>query len=264
MNDASNIKAYYYFDEAGDPQILGRHGVNLIERGTASKTFMVGYLAVTDYKVCRKALMELHERIVKDELLADIPSMSSTRQSFHANKDCHEVRTEVFHLLKTLDIDFYCIVARKEANRFRRMFDLKEKRLYKYLVTKLLEDHLHQYSSIDLYFSSMGSVVRHATMEEAIDSAIKRYQEKCGLANQSVHRVIIQKNSEEPLLQAADYILWAIQRVYERGEYRYYNYLKDKIRLVYDVFDTRYYHSKDHSLLYTPTYPLEAKKIDPV
>lgn len=264
MKKTENIKFYYFFDEAGSPQILGRHGVNLIEKGTASKTFMVGYLAVKDPKSCRKALTELHDRIVHDELLASIPSMHSTREAFHANKDCHEVRADVFRLLKTLDFEFYCIVARKDADRFRRMFDLKDKKIYKHLVSKLLENRLHLYSEIDLYFSSMGNVVRQETMEDAIDGAIRKFKEKWDFENESKLRVIIQKNSEEPLLQAADYVLWAIQRAYERGEYRYYNYLKDKIKLVYDIFDTRYYNSKDHSIFYTPTNPLEAKKIDPV
>lgn len=44
MKESESIKAYYYFDEAGDPQILGKKGVNLITEGKASKVFMVGYL----------------------------------------------------------------------------------------------------------------------------------------------------------------------------------------------------------------------------
>jgi len=264
MKKPEDIKSYYFFDEAGDPQILGRRGVNLIKRGTASKTFMVGYLETSDPISCRKALSDLHKRIKNDDYLSGIPSMSSTNKAFHANKDCQEVRAEVFKLLKTLDIKFYCIVARKDEDRFRRMFDLKDKKVYKHLVTRLLENRLHLYNEIDLYFSSMGNVVRQDTMEEAIENAIDRFQEKWRYENKSNIRVIIQQNSEEPLLQAADYLLWTIQRAYERGEFRFYNYMKDKIDLVYDIFDTRHYGSRDNSNFYTPSNPLEAKKIDPV
>lgn len=264
MQKPKEIKAYYYFDEAGDTKILGRRGVNLIESGKASKTFMVGYLAVEDPKSCRKALTELHEKIIQDEFLATVPSMSSTRVSFHANKDCHEVRADVFRLLKNLDFEFYCIVARKDEGRFRKMFDLNDKKIYKYLVSKLLENRLHLYSEIDLYFSSMGNVVRQETMEDAIEGAIAQFKDKWGYENNSKLRVMIQQNSEEPLLQAADYVLWTIQRAYEKGDFRYYNYLREKIRLVHDYFDTRYYQSKVNSNYYTPSNPLEAKKIDPV
>lgn len=264
MKEAEDIKAYYFFDEAGDPQILGKRGINLIERGTASKTFMVGYLETKDPVSFRKALIVLHEKIKNDEYLTDIPSISSTNKSFHANKDCQEVRSEVFRLLKTLDFKFYCIVARKDVNLFRRMFDLKDKKIYKYLVAKLLENRLHLYKDIDLYFSVMGNVVRQDTMQEAVNNAISTFFSKWNYENSSTIRILIQQNSEEPLLQAADYVLWTIQRAYERGEFRYYNYLKDKIALVYDVFDARCYHTKGRSNYYTPSNPLEAKKIDPV
>ena len=110
----------------------------------------------------------------------------------------------------------------------------------------------------------MGNVVRQDTMQEAVNNAISTFFSKWNYENSSTIRILIQQNSEEPLLQAADYVLWTIQRAYERGEFRYYNYLKDKIALVYDIFDTRYYRTKGQSNYYTPGNPLEAKKIDPV
>ena len=41
------------------------------------------------------------------------------------------------------------------------------------------------------------------------------------------------------MLWAVDYVLWTIQRAYEKDEFRYYNYLKDKISLIIDIFDTK-------------------------
>ena len=38
------------------------------------------------------------------------------------------------------DFKFQCIVARKNLELFRKKFDLKESKIYKYLVTKLLEN----------------------------------------------------------------------------------------------------------------------------
>ena len=116
------------------------------------------------------------------------------------------------------------------------------------------------YSEIDCYFSSMGSVVRQDTMQDAIDNAINTFTKKWTKENNNKIRVLIQKNSEEPLLWAVDYVLWTIQRVYEKGEYRYYNFLKDKIKLVHDIFDFEKY-PKNY---YSPKNLLEAKKIDPI
>ncbi len=261
---AGDTKVYYFFDEAGTPQVLGRHGVNLIEKGTASKTFIVGYVETTNPSECRNQLRQLHERLMNDEYLSGIPSMHSTNNAFHANKDCHEVRAEVFRLIRHLDFKFYCIVARKDETRFRKMFEFKEKKIYKYMVTRLLENKLHLYPSIDLYFSAMGSMVRQDTMQEAVNDAIDTFYQKSNIENSSTIRVLIQQSSNEPMLQLVDYVLWTIQRAYERGEYRYYNFLKDHIEMIYDVFDSRFSQETKKGTIYTPDNPLEAKKIDPV
>ncbi len=73
----------------------------------------------------------------------------------------------------------------------------------------------------------------------------------------------VQNPHTEPLLNVADYFCWAIQRVFEKGEMRYYNYLREKVSLVIDLNDpaagpgqwTNYY---------KPTHPLtSANKISP-
>ena len=253
-------KANYYFDEAGEPQILGHRGVNLVQKGTASKVFMVGYLETTSPKEFTKALNNLRAELALDEYLKDIPSFHHSLEMFHANKDCSEVREKVYKLLKQQDFSYYCIVARKNEELFRKKFNMSQKALYKYLVSKLLENRLHIYKNIDLYFSAMGSVVRQSSMQQAVDSAINTYNEKNEIKNTSNIRVLIQQSSEIPLLQASDYVLWTVQRAYERGDFRYYNYLKDKIKLVYDIFDSKKYPDNCYSELNL----LEAKKIDPV
>ena len=254
------LKANYYFDEAGDPQILGHHGVNLIKKGTASKVFIVGFLETSSPKEFTRALNNLRAELTNDEYLKEIPSFHHSLEMFHANKDCSEVREKVYKLLKQQDFSYYCIVARKNEDLFRKKFNMSQKSLYKYLVAKLLENRLHFYKDIDLYFSSMGSVVRQTSMQQAVDSAISAFNEKNQTPNTSNIRVFIQQSSEIPLLQASDYVLWTIQRAYERGDFRYYNFLKDKIKLVYDIFDTKNYPEN----WYSENNPLEAKKIDPV
>lgn len=39
----------------------------------------------------------------------------------------------------------------------------------------------------------------------------------------------------------ADYLGWVAQRVFEKGETRFYDYLRDKIRLVVDLYDSENY-----------------------
>jgi hypothetical protein len=57
-------------------------------------------------------------------------------------------------------------------------------------------------------------------------------------------------------LQAVDYFLWALQRLYERGEERYWEYVGSKVSLVHDVDDTR---ENDYGVYYTKKNPLTAE-----
>jgi hypothetical protein len=49
------------------------------------------------------------------------------------------------------------------------------------------------------------------------------------------------EQTTEPLLNVADYFCWAIQNVFEKGNLRYYNFLKDKISTIVDVYDFESY-----------------------
>ena len=59
---------------------------------------------------------------------------------------------------------------------------------------------------------------------------------------------------EQASLQAVDYFVWALQRLYERGEERYVTYLWQAFRLVQDFDDRRetgpgvYYTQKSRSM----------------
>ncbi len=48
-------------------------------------------------------------------------------------------------------------------------------------------------------------------------------------------------------------LLWALQRLYERGEDRYWEYVSEKVSLVHDVDDTR---NNEYGEYYTKRNPL--------
>ena len=64
----------------------------------------------------------------------------------------------------------------------------------------------------------------------------------------------VQTPRTEPILCVADYLCWAVQRVFERGETRYYNFISDKISLVVDIYDSEHYDRSGN--YYTEKHPL--------
>ena len=56
-----------------------------------------------------------------------------------------------------------------------------------------------------------------------------------------------------------DYFIWALQRLYERGEERYVNYLRHTFRLVQDIDDRR---KAGYGVYYTQKKPLNAAALE--
>ena len=76
-------------------------------------------------------------------------------------------------------------------------------------------------------------------------------------ASVSVH---CQSPVGEPCLQAIDYFLWAVQRIFTKREDRFYKALEDQIEFVWDLYDTPQYPKN----IYTTKNPLELKKFSPL
>lgn len=260
MKDIIDKEMFFYVDESGDTTFYNKKGVDLIKKGSASKVFMVGYLETAIPNQITKAFQNIKNEISKDEYTKSVPSIQKSINYFHAKDDCPEVREKVFKAIKKLDFKAFIIVARKKPDHFRNKFDLKASKLYTYMVEKLFENRLHLYSNIDIYFSKMGNTVREQNMKDALENAKKEFYKKWGQKNQGEIRVFIQEPSQIQPLQLIDYVLWAVNRFYEKGEERYYQFIKEKISLIQDIFDFKMY-PKNY---YSDKNPLDIKKMSPL
>jgi hypothetical protein len=97
-------------------------------------------------------------------------------------------------------------------------------------------------------------------LKEALQAARKRFSEKWGVpVKQSPVQVIPNTPQNNACLQATDYFLWALQRLYEKGEERYISYLWQSFRLVQDIDDRR---SANYGVYYTEKKPLTKAALD--
>jgi hypothetical protein len=64
----------------------------------------------------------------------------------------------------------------------------------------------------------------------------------------------VQNPRTEPLLCVPDYLAWTVQRVFERGETRHYDFVREQISLVVDLYEAK--KQEDSRNYYTPEYPL--------
>ncbi|MCI0616127.1 hypothetical protein L0244_24350, partial [bacterium] len=171
------------------------------------------------------------------------------------------VRQAVFKLIVNLPFDGQFIVARKIEKVFTKSFDRDENKFYDHLVSRLFENVLHQHEHNYIYFEKRGSRKRHEPLEAAIRSGLERFEERWNTKITSQIYIQSQIPTVEPCLQIIDYMNWAVQRVFVKQEMHYFDLVREKVSLVWDVYDLarypyNYYNNKNNLL--------DAKKISPL
>ena len=264
-------KEYHRFlDEAGDTTFYGKGKVNIVGNNGVSNMFMIGMVKLNDpIPEIRRKIVSLQADVVNDEFYYDIPSIQKKKNGhgyfFHATDDIPEVREKMYRFLKTLDCSFKAVVARKIPAIFEKQHQCNESLYYADLLSHLLESELHQDRKLILSIAERGKSTKNNNLNTALDIAKERFNTTLENSNRKIISKIVfnvQTHYSEPLLNIADYFCWAIQRVFEKGEIRYYNYLKEKFSLIIDLYDQTKY--KNRSNYYTPQNPLSAEnKISP-
>lgn len=267
---SAGVTNYFFVDEAGDLTILGRRGKSRLGEEGISRCFMVGMAHITDPHAVRDELDALHLRLKQEPYLTEISSMQlaegKTHVFFHAKDDCPEVRYEVFRCMVRLPIKVQVVVRRKkkllEKLRADPQEKLNENDLYDRMVTSLFKRSLHKAEKNAIYFSHRGKINREFALRTAIKRAQENFASSTGGSVFRPTQVISADPRKSRCLQVIDYFLWALQRMYERREARYFNFLAEKYSLIVDYDDPSA--GTNYGVWYSSSNPLTLEKMHPV
>jgi len=262
----------YFVDEAGDPNVFGKNGKVLIGTNGCSKYFILGLLQVDDPNTLGYELTELRKQLTADPYFSGVPSMQpenhKTFETFHAKDDLPEVRKEVFSIIaRRNDLRFYAVVRDKNSlityirqrNSAEKSYRYNQNELYDYLIRRLFRDRLHKQDNYKIHFARRGSSDRTEALINALTTAKINFAEKFHRSvSESEFEVVPAYPKDYLALQAVDYFLWALQRLYEKDEERYLSYLWPSVRLIVDMDDTR---NKSYGEYYNSTNILTLTKI---
>jgi hypothetical protein len=242
---------HYFVDEAGDGTLFNKRGRIIIGTEGCSRFFILGLLDISKPEILGLELEELRASLLADPYFSKVPSMQpgekKTAVAFHAKDDVPEVRREVFHLLLRHDLRFLAVVRNKhklldyvrQRNERDASYRYHPNELYDYLVRRLFKNLLHKDDAYQICFARRGRSDRTKALHEALEKARQRFSAQWGIASAAPIHVVPATPPESSGLQAADYFLWALQRLYERGEDRYVGMLWPAFSLVHDLDDTR-------------------------
>ena len=255
----------YFVDEAGDGVLFSRKGRLIIGTEGCSRFFILGLIDIPDPDALGTALEELRARLVADPYFKGVPSMQpearKTASAFHAKDDLPEVRREVFSVLSRHEMRFFAVVRDKanvleyvrQRNERDPAYRYSQNELYDYLVRRLFKERLHKDDHYRILFAKRGKSDRTAALRNALETAQQRFSSQSGITSDARINVVPTTPPRCHGLQAADYFLWSLQRLYERREERYVELLWPAVRLVHDLDDTR---EAAYGAYYTQRRPL--------
>jgi hypothetical protein len=261
---------HYFVDEAGDGTLFNKRKQVVVGREGCSSYFILGVLEVAQPKSLHDSLERLRADLLADPYLAKVPSLQPERNktvvAFHAKDDCAEVRREVYKLLMQHEMRFFAVVRRKvtivtkvqEHNKKHPHYRYHPNQLYDRCVSRLFKERLHKEESYVIQFSRRGNRARTEALKTAIEQARNNLRASWGIEATSPIEIMAAKPAEAGGLQAVDYMLWALQRLYERDEERYWEYVAAKASLVHDVDDTR---ANEYGVYYTKKNPLTKESL---
>ena len=259
----SDLKPYIYhrfIDEAGDmtfflkrkaPAPLGSNGI--------SRTFILGMAYIKqDLNQVREHISLFCKEIERDPYFNEIPSIEKRIDKgnfyLHAKDDPPELRYKfLMFLLENVDFSVQMVVGRKRLTRFRNKHNSQEREFYADLLSHLLKDK-GNYEKLVINIAERGSSTKNNNLESALSQAHERHAKTRQYEYKADIKFNVQRYSSEPILAITDYILWTVQRVFEKGETRFYDVVKDRIPLILDLYDTTKYES--YRNYYGPKNPL--------
>lgn len=251
MQTAPSMPFHYFVDEAGDPVFYDKNGKLIVGTEGCSKILIIGYIRTVDPGAIRHQLAIARNEIKQDRYLSSIPSVKKSLEFFHAKDDCPEVRHIVYKAIKKMKFKSEFVVARKSEKIFKIQHLSKESVFYNDMFSKLFESRIHMSQLSRIYFAVRGNKIRQAPMNEAIQSAALSFERRHDTKINTMIDIYPQAMTGEPCLQVADYMLWALQRAYNKKETRYLDFVGEKISFVWDIYDPKLprksnrYHSRN-------------------
>lgn len=242
-----------FLDEAGDTTFFGKGKVPFVGKVEGvSLSFILGMVKFKEPLMSiREKIIELQKEIENDEYLNVVPSIKKKINKdgfyFHAKDDVPEVREKFFKFIKSIDFSFEAVVGRKIYEIFSNKHNSNESEFYADLLSHLIKNKFEIGGKLILNVSQRGKSTKNTNLMNAIETAQKRFR-KTKPEKDVVTDVVfnVQYPTTEPLLTIPDYLCWTVQRVFERGDLRYYNFLESKISLIIDLYDSSKYEGNKH------------------
>lgn len=200
--------AYIFLDESGD---LGF-------KPKSSDWFLFTLLLTNDHRKIEKCVKSVHKSLSK--------KYKKVRE-LHAYHSQSETKKLLLEKLSNIDdLKILCVI----LNKKKVYVDLQNQKNYLYNYTaNILLDRLHKKKIINTDEIIELFIDQKDTRKFIKDNFEKYLKDNLTKRASNKIKIKICPSHTEKCLQAVDFISWAIFRKYEKGEYEYYEIIKERI-----------------------------------
>lgn len=243
MSDAEGLVHERFLDETGDSSFYRKGRIMAVGQPGCSLAFGIGMLKVAEpLEPLRKRIRSLQLKVMDDPRLNGTRSvqrhLAKRNYHFHAADDHGAVRQVFFDFIRTVNCRATVVMARKLPSIFKSQHQEDESTFYADVLSHLLKDKLQLTGTLRLTIAQRGRSTHdeslHASLAKAKFRFDKRFEPE-KRRTQVEFRVC--DYQAEPILSIADYLNWAVQRVFERGEDHWYWEMQKHLPLVVDLYD---------------------------
>ena len=232
---------FIFIDESGKPEVYSARGLNLVEKGIASRYLVLAAVRTDDQLKLQQEITEFRLSLLKDKDLTSIFSSAYTLNAFHAQVDYPQVRKRFYEYINTLDVKIDVLVVEK----LKCFAPLKQNpgKLYGVMAGQLIKNLTHQSENTEIIFSRKDSKLKlRQELEVEVEKVRLEYMQSHPQLDPSLKLSYHHSpHYSHGGLQVADYVAFAIFQVYERKVLEYYETVKGKIGKIQDICNKKYF-----------------------
>lgn len=235
-------KSYIFLDESGKPEVYSRKGTNLVEAGTASQYLLIAAVRTSDHLQIQEAVTAKRLEILRDRSLSEKFSPAYSLNAFHAQTDYPEVKQKFYEWIRDCKLDLKIAVIVAEKLKAYPQLQRDSGRLYATVAGQLLKRFLHTSEKMEVIFSRRdASLKAREKLQLVVDSLRFEYASEHSLSANAF--VIYHHNPHYTHggLQIADYVAHAVFQVFERGNRKWWEVIREEVGYVQDIFNKKSY-----------------------
>ena len=218
----------------------------MVATGQASKFIVISAVVTEDPANIQKHILQAKLDALNDPFLGGAISVKDSIEVLHANENLPVFRKHFFNSIAMLSGFMSLVLVADKTKVIEKSHRENGDVFYNFLCARLLRSVLHTHEECCVVISRKDAKLKvRENLNKEIDKIRLEFLEQ-GKA-ESIPKISFEHHPHyvHSALQVADYIGWAVHRLYEEGDRKAYDLIKHKVSFVKEAYGGKVYTKKN-------------------